>query len=76
MARRTLLLPPEHGCSLVLVEELDANGMVLSISYEVIDVDGNTKSYPSKAAAKAAYANRVYEAEQRLGISNSPSMRM
>lgn len=74
MARRTPLLPPEHGCSLLLVEELDANGMVLSVSYEVIDVDGNIKSYPSKTAAKAAYTNRVYEAEQRLGISNSPGM--
>ncbi|ELL8242158.1 hypothetical protein ABH649_003081 [Vibrio cholerae] len=73
MARKTPLLS-EHGCILLLVEELDANGIVLSILYKVIDVDGNIKFYPSKAAAKAAYANRVYEAEQRLGISNSPGM--
>ncbi|MDC5708435.1 hypothetical protein [Vibrio europaeus] len=75
MARKTTLLS-EYGCSLVLVEELGANGAVLSTSYEVIDVDGNIKSYSSKVAAKSAYANRVYEAEQRLGISSSPGMGM
>ncbi|WP_152562077.1 hypothetical protein [Vibrio sp. B183] len=75
MSRKTTLLS-ECGCSLVLVEELDANGAVLSTSYEVIDVDGNVKPYSSKDEARAAYANRVYEAEQRLSISSSPSMGM
>ncbi len=75
MTRKTTL-QSEHGCSLVLVEELDTNGIVLSTSYEVIDANGDTKVYSNKVAAKSAYANRVYEAEQRLGISNSPSMGM
>lgn len=75
MARKTILLF-EHGCSLVLVEELDCNGNELSTSYEVTDVDGNIKPYPNKVMAKSAYANRVYEAELRLGISNSPGMGM
>lgn len=74
MARKTTL-KSEHGCSLVLVEELDSNGNVVATSYEVVDASGNTKPYSSMAAAKAAYANRVYEAEQRLGLS-SPGMGM
>jgi hypothetical protein len=74
MARKTTL-KSEHGCSLVLVEELDANGNVLSTSYEVIDANGHTKKYTGKLEAQSAYANRVYEAEQRLGLS-SPGMGM
>ncbi|MEZ8733702.1 hypothetical protein [Vibrio sp. 10N.239.312.D08] len=75
MKRKTTLLS-EHGCSFVLLEEVDSNGVVLSTSYEVTDADGNTQSYSDKSMAKSAYSNRVYEAEMRLGISNSPGMGM
>lgn len=68
MVRKTTL-QSEHGCKLVLVEQLDVNGFVLSTSYEVVDSSGNAKPYSDKLNAKAAYLNRVYEVEQRLGYS-------
>ncbi|MEZ9288107.1 hypothetical protein AB4251_09785 [Vibrio lentus] len=67
MARKTTLLT-EHGCTLVQVEELDANRTVLSTAYEMIDVDWNIKTYSSKIATKAVYVNRGCDAGQLLGF--------
>ncbi|MBD0788113.1 hypothetical protein HUO09_17300 [Vibrio sp. Y2-5] len=69
------VLKSEQSCSLVKVEQCDIYGNVISTSFLVIDENGQEKPYSSLAAANSAYANRVYEAEQRLGYS-SPSMGM
>ncbi|HAS8195790.1 TPA: hypothetical protein I7682_18070 [Vibrio vulnificus] len=74
MFRKTNL-KSEQGCTLVLVQEI-AESVVVSTSYEVIDSQGNSKPYGSKVAALAAFTNRVYEAEVRLGISHSNGMGM